>query len=168
MDNIINLSESEDDNDFNVEEQVLINLLQTNQQQAQNNQNLEAIMRPLIPDNHRHLSCTPKHEFDHEGALCCIRCNYMGLPNNPLTPIFVGKDFEMMFRLTKKHVEKILQDIGNSAISSFYLNTIDATGKQGSSMEARVLLPLKTFAYGVPPHTFSDYFQMSKDFSKEC
>jgi hypothetical protein len=34
MDNIMNLSESEDDHDFDVDEQILLNLLQTNQQQA--------------------------------------------------------------------------------------------------------------------------------------
>jgi hypothetical protein len=61
-------------------------------------------------------------------------------------------------------VEKIMQDIGNSGIS-FYINTIDATGKQGSLMDTRILLPLKMFTY-LPPCTFSDYFHMSKDFTK--
>jgi hypothetical protein len=84
-----------------------------------------------------------------------------------MTPIFVNKDFEMMFRLSKRRVERIIQDIGNSGVD-FFVNTIDAAGKQGASIEARVLLPLKTFAYGVPPHTFSDYFQMSKNMAKDC
>jgi len=48
------------------------------------------------------------------------------------------------------------------------LHLPDAAGKQGASMEARVLLPLKSYAYGVPPHTFTDYFQMSVDLAKEC
>jgi hypothetical protein len=30
------------------------------------------------------------------------------------------------------------------------------------SFEAQLLLPIKTLAYSVPPHTFMDYFQMSK------
>lgn len=36
--------------------------------------------------------------------------------------------------------------------SLFFVNTVDIAGKQGASMEARVLLALKTYAYGVPPH----------------
>jgi hypothetical protein len=55
----------------------------------------------LVPDDHRHLPLAPKHEFDHEGALCCICHDNLGLPTNPLMPIFMGIDFEMMFRLTK-------------------------------------------------------------------
>jgi Plant transposon protein. len=50
----------------------------------------------------------------------------------------------------------------------FFVNTVDAAGKQGALMEARALLALKTYAYGVPPHTFTDYFQMLVDLSKEC
>jgi hypothetical protein len=30
------------------------------------------------------------------------------------------------------------------------------------------LLPLKSLAYGVPPHTFIDYFQMSPQYAREC
>ena len=45
---------------------------------------------------------------------------------------------------------------------------MDATGKMGASYEAKILLPLKTFAYGVPPHTFIDYFQMSKGLAARC
>jgi hypothetical protein len=45
---------------------------------------------------------------------------------------------------------------------------MDATGKMGASYEAKILLPLKTFAYGIPPHTFIDYFQMSKGLAARC
>ena len=51
---------------------------------------------------------------------------------------------------------------------SFYTNIVDATGEEGASLEAHVLLPIKTFAYGVPPHTFTDYFQMSKNLACDC
>ena len=37
-----------------------------------------------------------------------------------------------------------------------------------SSLEARLLLPIKTLAFGVPPHTFTDYFQMSKALAAEA
>ena len=50
----------------------------------------------------------------------------------------------------------------------FYANSMDAAGKKGASLESKVLLPLKTFAYGVPPHTFTDYFQMSKGLAAKC
>jgi hypothetical protein len=29
-------------------------------------------------------------------------------------------------------------------------------------------LPIKTLAYGVPPHTFMDYFQISKCYTRYC
>ena len=35
----------------------------------------------------------------------------------------------------------------------------------GPSTEARLLLPLKVLSYGVPPHAFIDYFQMSDQFA---
>lgn len=41
-------------------------------------------------------------------------------------------------------------------------------GDNQSSLEAKLLLPLKTLAYGVPAHTFIDYFQMSKEFARSC
>jgi hypothetical protein len=66
----------------------------------------------------------------------------------------------MMFRLSR--------NIGNAQIPCFFINTVDAAGEQGASIEARVLLPLKTYAYGAPPHTCTDYFQMSVDLAKEC
>jgi hypothetical protein len=45
---------------------------------------------------------------------------------------------------------------------------MDATGKMGASYEAKILLPLKTFANDVPPHTFIDCFQMSKGLAARC
>jgi hypothetical protein len=37
-----------------------------------------------------------------------------------------------------------------------------------ASLEAKLLLPLKCLAYGVPSHCFIDYFQMSKTYAKAC
>jgi hypothetical protein len=39
------------------------------------------------------------------------------------------------------------------------VHSVDGLDK--SSLATRLLLPLKSLAYGVPPHTFIDYFQMS-------
>ncbi len=39
----------------------------------------------------------------------------------------------------------------------------------GASVEAKVLvLPLKSLAYGVAPHCFADYFQVSQPMAREC
>jgi hypothetical protein len=35
-------------------------------------------------------------------------------------------------------------------------------------IEAKLLLPLKTLAYGVPSHCFRDYFQMSRALADKC
>jgi hypothetical protein len=83
------------------------------------------------------------------------------------TPIFKNKSFEMMFRLSRSRVQRIFDDIMQTN-HPFYVSNVDATGKKGASLEAKVLLPLKTFAYGVAPHAFSDYFQMSKPLAGKC
>ncbi|KAI2509563.1 Plant transposon protein [Fragilaria crotonensis] len=77
----------------------------------------------------------------------------------------------MMFRLSRRRVQRIFEDIMASTEGEahrFYASSRDATGKHGASYEAKILLPLKTFAYGVPPHTFIDYFQMSKGLAASC
>ena len=60
-----------------------------------------------------------------------------------------------------------MEDIAASA-NRFYLNRVDGYGKVGASFEAKLLLPLKTLGYGVPPHTFRDYFSMSEQLAKDC
>jgi hypothetical protein len=41
-------------------------------------------------------------------------------------------------------------------------DALDATVKMGALFEAKVPLPLTTFAYAVPPHKFAHYYQMLK------
>ena len=50
----------------------------------------------------------------------------------------------------------------------FFKRKPAADGALGSSTEAKLLLPLKCLAFGVPPHTFQDYFQMSRILAREC
>jgi hypothetical protein len=50
----------------------------------------------------------------------------------------------------------------------FYAKLVDPAFKRGSCLEAKVLLPLKNFAFGVPPHTFTEYFQMSEGLAAKC
>jgi hypothetical protein len=41
-------------------------------------------------------------------------------------------------------------------------------GKMGPSMEAKILLPLRTLAYGTAPHSWCDYYQMSQSMARVC
>jgi len=50
-----------------------------------------------------------------------------------------------------------MEDIGGSGLP-FYSNIRNDC----CSLEAKLLLPLKTLAYGVDTNTFRDYFRMSK------
>jgi hypothetical protein len=47
----------------------------------------------------------------------------------------------------------------------FFTRTESIVGHSVSSIEAKLLLPLKTYAYGVAPKCFCDYFQMSFPFA---
>jgi hypothetical protein len=111
--------------------------------------------------DHRQLPRAQCHQFKHGEALACINRDYLG------PDALFGKDFDMMFRLSRKHFQKLLEDVGNSG-DQFYLAKKDAFNREVSSIEARLLLPLKTLAYGVPPHCFCDYFQMSKNYARSC
>ena len=48
---------------------------------------------------------------------------------------------------------------------TFYACQADATGAHGASLEAKILLPLKSIVYGVPPHAFC---QMSSALASKC
>ena len=117
--------------------------------------------------DHRTLPRSTRRKWRHDEALHCIGRDYLGLPDHPDTPLFVGKNFEMMFRVSRPRFEKIMQDFANSGIP-FYQCGTDCFGNEVASLEARMLLPLKTLAYGVPPHCFCDYFQMSPQFARDA
>ena len=121
----------------------------------------------LLPPDHRHLPRQQKAVFRHHEALICIKRDYFGIPGDLGTPIFKDQTFQMMFRLSRSRVQRLFEDIMTTN-HPFYANSMDAYGKKGASLESKVLLPLKTFAYGVPPHTFTDYFQMSKGLAATC
>jgi Plant transposon protein len=112
--------------------------------------------------DHRTLPRNPRRYYDHDNTGYSLRRDYMG-PE----PLFYGKQFEVMFRISKFRLERLMQDIGAKNIP-FYSNTVDALGKPGVSLEAKLLLPLKSMAYGVPSHCFRDYFQMSETMAREC
>ena len=60
-----------------------------------------------------------------------------------------------------------MEDICNGPFP-FYKHLAATDGSIGASVEARLLIALKCLAFGVPPHTFQDYFQMSKPIAASC
>ena len=116
----------------------------------------------VAPDqDNRHGGRKPKAIFRHHEAFHCIQRDYFGIPGDLTTPIFKDRNFEMMFRLSRTRVQKIFEDVMQSG-NAFYLSQCDGTGVKGASVEAKILLPLKTLAFGTASHAFCDYFQMSK------
>jgi hypothetical protein len=59
--------------------------------------------------------------FDHSGALHCIQRDYLG--GHPL----FGKEFPLMFRLSRPRFEVMMQDIQQKQIM-FYMNDMDRHG----------------------------------------
>jgi hypothetical protein len=91
----------------------------------------------------------------------CIKRDYLG-PD----PLF-GKEFLLMFRLVRPRFEILMQAIKAKEIK-FYMTETDGHGNAACSFQARLLLSLKTLAYGVPAHAFMDCFQTSNDFARGC
>ena len=115
-------------------------------------------------EDHRKLPRSRRRSFDHAGALAAIRRDY--LPRLGDTALH-GADFHMMFRLSRSRFQVLMEDVMNSdGLQFFKQSPLDGTSR--ASLEAKLLLPLKTMAYGVPPHTFTDYFSMSMQHSREC
>lgn len=112
--------------------------------------------------DHRTLPRTKRRMFARDRALQCIMDDYL-CP----TPLFNDRQFEIMFRISRSRFERLRADIAATG-HPFYLLTVDVQGNPCVSLEARLLLPLKTIAYGVPPHCFMDYFQMSETLAREC
>jgi Plant transposon protein len=102
----------------------------------------------------RQSTCT-RRSFDHYGAYNNIQRDHLG-PD----PLF-GKEFPLFFRLSRPRVELIIQQLGNNDVSFYKTFRTNRFGLVGPSIEAKVLLPIKVLAYGVAPHAFADYFQMS-------
>ena len=119
--------------------------------------------------DHRTLPRGGRRQFCHAEAAGCLMRDYLG--DNPL----LGKEFPLMFRISRNRFQCIMEDVMKAEISFYKRHpraaTMDATlplSKQHSCFEARLLLPLKCLSYGVPSHTFSDYFQMSQTFARQC
>jgi hypothetical protein len=103
---------------------------------------IEDILRPY--QDYRHFSRKSKAIFRHdEQSLSCIQRDYFGIPGDLTTPIFKDRRFEMMFCLSRLRVQRIFEDV-MQVNHPFYPSNVDGTGMIGASLEANVLLPLKT------------------------
>lgn len=81
--------------------------------------------------------------------------------------VFNGSAFQDYFRISRTRFQRILEDVCNAGIK-FYSGGRSANLNPVSSIEARLLLPIKTLAFGVAAHAFADYFQISKPFAHAC
>ena len=116
--------------------------------------------------DHRKLPRAKRRKFRHDEALNCIKRDYMGITGDPSTPL-LGSEFKLMFRLSKERFQVLMEDVQASGIT-FYKKRGNLVDCDQSSLEAQLLLPIKCLAYGVPAHTFMDYFQMSREYAREC
>ena len=96
--------------------------------------------------------------FDHYRAYDSVQQDFLA------EAALFSATFKEYFRLSRSRVQWILEALANSG-DPYYKPTVTIF-KPGSrmwnpSLEARVLLPLKTLAFGVAQHCFCDYFQMS-------
>jgi hypothetical protein len=124
---------------------LMIMLLQQESQQQ------EETMEPKVKKTR-----TARRLFNCEGgAYNCIMRDHIS--RNPL----YGKEFPLFFRLSRTRVQLILEaDLGRLSATShpfFQSFRVDKFGRVGASVEAKVLLPLNSLAYGVAPHCFADY-----------
>jgi hypothetical protein len=116
--------------------------------------------------DHRKLPRKRRRKLRHSEALNCIKRDCLGLPNDPSTPL-LGAEFKAMFRLSKSRFQVLMEDI-QASHHRFFQQSQNLHRDDQASFEAQLLLPIKTLAYGVPTRTFIDYFQMSKEYAREC
>ena len=101
-------------------------------------------------------------QFNHERAQKCIMEDYLG-PD----PLF-GKEFPLMFRLSRGRFQVLMEDVMSNPNLKFFHHKTNLYGQKVASLEAKLMLPLKALAYGVPAHAFCDYFQMSGRQAVRC
>ena len=112
--------------------------------------------------DHRTLPRESRRQFRHTQAHACIMCDCLGP-----TPLFNGREFEMMFRVSRTRFQCLLEDFGSSG-NPFCHERTDCFKRESASIEAKLPLPLKCLAHGVPPHCFIDCFSMSKTLARDC
>ena len=101
-------------------------------------------------------------KYDHPRVINAIEDDYLGI-----NPRFRDAQFDRAFGVSRSRYEVIRADIGREG-KAFFTRSMDGLGQPVASMDARILLALKTLRYGVACHCFSDYFQMSQQLCRDC
>ena len=109
--------------------------------------------------DHRKQPRSKRRKFRHDEALKAIQRDYLGSELTTDEPLF-GAEFKLMFRMSRTRFRVLMEDVQASNFR-FYKKKKNFHVDDQCALEAQLLLPIKTLAYGVPPHCFIDYFQMS-------
>jgi hypothetical protein len=112
--------------------------------------------------DHRTQPRCRRRKFRSHEAYHCIKRDFLGLPDDPQTPLH-GAEFKVFFWISRQRFHVLMEDIMAKKIP-FYQVKKNRMPHDQASLEAKLLLPLKCLAYGVPSHCFIDYFQMSKTY----
>ena len=100
--------------------------------------------------------------FDHSRVVDALQEDYL----EPV-PRFRDNQFDRAFGVSRSRYEAIRSDFGHEGKRFFVLSS-DGLGREIASMDARILIALKTLRYGVACHCFADYFQMSQQLCRDC
>ena len=118
------------------------------------------------PKRHKGETRSKRRTFRPEQALYAIKRDYLGITGDLATPLF-GAEFKLMFRVSRQRFQVLMEDVMAAQLPHFMTKQYIPPTRQ-ASLEAKLLLPLKCLAYGVPPHAFIDYFQMSRPYARVC
>lgn len=112
--------------------------------------------------DHRTLPRKKKRVFQHYRALENIKHDFTG-PD----ALFIGKEFKSYFRISRSRFQNLMETFAHCG-NPFYSGKSDCCRNPTASLEARLLLPLQSLAFGVPSHAFCMYYQMSKTLAAKC
>jgi hypothetical protein len=99
--------------------------------------------------------------YQHYRALEAIYTNFFD------QAALYGPTFKSYFRPSRPRVQLLMEVLAGTG-DPFYVTTVQF-GVTGPSLEARILLPLRTLAYGgVADHTFCPCFSMAPTTARAC
>ncbi len=100
--------------------------------------------------------------YPHQLALTVVYTNFLDQ-----AALYYGPTFKSYFGLSRSRVQLLMEVLAGSG-HPFYVPTVQF-GVTGPSLEARILLPLRTLAYGVANHTFlCPCFSMAPTTARAC
>ena len=88
----------------------------------------------------RKLPHEARRSFRHKEALNCILYDCLG-PK----PLFDGREFELMFRLSRRRFQCLMEDVGNSCKPFYTGKSTDCFGRDAASLEAKVFVAFEMY-----------------------